>query len=202
MEDKEYQYSSRDMKITQWIMSHIDEWRNHRDENYLEYWKEYERLWRGIWAGEDRTRDSERSKVVTPALQQAIETSVAEIEEAVFGRGEKFFDIDDDSNDQDKTDIEQVKRQMYEDFKRNRTRKNISNVILLGAVYGTGVGEITIAETTALKPAMRPIVEMGVTAVGVEEVPQFNVALKPINPKNFLIDPNATSIEEALAVLS
>ena len=198
MEDKEYQYSSRDMKITQWIMSHIDEWRNHRDENYLEYWKEYERLWRGIWAGEDRTRDSERSKVVTPALQQAIETSVAEIEEAVFGRGEKFFDIDDDRNDQDKTDIEQVKRQMYEDFKRNRTRKNISDVILLGAVYGTGIGEITIAETTALKPAMRPIVEMGVTAVGVEEVPQFNVALKPINPKNFLIDPNATSIEEAL----
>ena len=198
MEDKEYQYSSRDMKITQWIMSHIDEWRNHRDENYLEYWKEYERLWRGIWAGEDRTRDSERSKVVTPALQQAIETSVAEIEEAVFGRGEKFFDIDDNRTDQDKTDIEQVKRQMYEDFKRNRTRKNISDVILLGAVYGTGIGEITIAETTALKPAMRPIVEMGVTAVGVEEVPQFNVALKPINPKNFLIDPNATSIEEAL----
>ena len=198
MEDKDYQYTSRDMKITQWIMGHIDQWRNHRDENYLEYWKEYERLWRGIWAAEDRTRDSERSKVVTPALQQAIETSVAEIEEAVFGRGEKFFDIDDDMMDQNRVDVEQIKRQMYEDFKRNKTRKNISDVILLGAVYGTGIGEITISENTALKPAMRPIVEMGVTAVGVEEVPQFNVSLKPINPKNFLVDPNATNIEEAL----
>jgi hypothetical protein len=198
MEDKDYQYSSRDMKITEWIMGHIDDWRNQRDENYLESWKEYERLWRGIWAGEDRTRDSERSKVVTPALQQAIETSVAEIEEAVFGRGEKFFDIDDNNLDTERLDIEALKRQMYEDFKRNRTRKNISDVILLGAVYGTGIGEITIAEDVALKPAMRPIPEMGVTAVGVEEVPKFNVALKPINPKNFLIDPNATNIEEAL----
>lgn len=198
MEDKEYQYASRDMKITEWIMGHIDDWRNQRDENYLESWKEYERLWRGIWAGEDRTRDSERSKVVTPALQQAIETSVAEIEEAVFGRGEKFFDIDDNNLDTNRLDVEAIKKQMYEDFKRNRTRKNISDVILLGAVYGTGIGEITISEDVALKPAMRPIVEMGVTAVGVEEVPKFNVALKPINPKNFLIDPNATSVEEAL----
>lgn len=195
---EEQQYNSKEMEITSWVMSRCENWRNQRDENYLEYWKEYERLWRGIWAGEDATRDSERSKIVTPALQQAIETSVAEIEEAIFGRGEKFFDIIDDKADNNKIDVEEIKNQMVEDFKKEKVRKSVSDIVLLGAVYGTGIGEITIAEKTELRPAMRPIVEMGVAAIGVEEVPRFVVGLKPINPKNFLIDPNATSIEDAL----
>lgn len=191
-------YNSREKQITDWVLNRCDEWRNHRDENYLESWKEYERLWRGIWAGEDSTRDSERSKIVTPALQQAIESQTAEIEEAVFGRGEKFFDIVDDGADVDKADIEAVKNQMYEDFKKNKVRKSISDTILLGAIYGTGIGEIVIAEKTEMKPTMRPIVEMGVTAFGVEEAVKFSVGLNPINPRNFLIDPNAASVEEAL----
>ena len=190
--------NSRNMKISEWVLSRCENWRNHRDENYLDYWDSYERLWRGIWAGEDVHRESERSRIVTPALQQAIETSVAEIEEAVFGRGEKFFDIVDDQADQQRIDVEQIKRQMTEDFKRNRVRKDISDVILLGAVYGTGIGEIVVSEKTEKAPAMRPIAEMGITAVGVEERTKFNVGLKPINPKNFLIDPVSTNIEDAM----
>ena len=191
-------YDSKESQITNWVLDRCIEWRDQRDENYLEDWKAYERLWRGIWAGEDSTRDSERSKMITPALQQAIESQSCEIEEAVFGRGEKFFDIIDDGKDQDKTDIEAVKNQMYEDFKKNRVRKSISDSILLGALYGTGIGEVVIAEKTEMKPTMRPIIEMGVTAFGVEETKKFTVGLNPINPRNFLIDPNATSIEDAL----
>lgn len=200
MEDNGYELDGKDAKISQWVLSRIEQWRNQRDENYLEDWKEYERLWRGIWAGEDKTRESERSKIVTPALQQAIETSVAEIEEAIFGRGEKFFDIDDDLMDQNKLDIEAIKKQMYEDFKKNKVRKSISDIVVLGAVYGTGIGEIVISEKTQLAPASRPIPDMGVTAVGVEERTMFSVGLKPINPKNFLIDPTASTVEEALGV--
>jgi hypothetical protein len=198
MEEQENEFNGKDAKITEWVLSRCLMWRNHRDENYLESWKEYERLWRGLWSGEDSTRDSERSQIVTPALQQAIESHTAEIEEAIFGRGEKFFDIIDDRNDQEKIDVEQIKNQMYEDFKRTKVRKQVSDVVLMGAIYGTGIGEITIAEKTELRPAMRPIVEMGVSAIGVEEVARFIVGLKPINPKNFLIDPTASSIEEAL----
>ena len=44
---------------------------------------------------EDKTRQTERSKIISPALQQAVESSVAELEEATFGRG-KWFDIEDD----------------------------------------------------------------------------------------------------------
>jgi hypothetical protein len=187
-------------QLASWVLGQCEEWRNHRDTNYLEDWKSYERLWRGIWSGEDQQRSSERAKIVTPALQQAIETHVAEIEEAVFGRGEKFFDITDDLSDQQKVDIEAVKNQMTEDFKKDRVRKSISDVILLSAVYGTGIGEIILEEKTELAPAMRPIVEMGLTAVGVEEKQRFCIKLKPVNPKNFLVDPNAMSIEDSLGV--
>ena len=36
--------------------------------------------------------------IISPALQQAVESSVAELEEATFGRG-KWFDIEDDVAD-------------------------------------------------------------------------------------------------------
>ena len=32
-----------------WLGSRLEEWRNHRDSNYLDMWDEYYRLWRGIW---------------------------------------------------------------------------------------------------------------------------------------------------------
>ena len=161
-------------------------------------WKEYERLWRGVWAAEDSTRKSERAKIITPALQQAIESHTAEIEEAVFGRGERFFDITDDLADQQRIDIEQVKNQLTEDFKKDKVRKSVSDIILLSAVYGTGIGEVLLKEKTEFSPAMRPIAEMGLTAVGVEEKQRFSVQLRPINPKNFLIEPSAASVEESL----
>ena len=183
-----------------WVLDQCQDWRHHRDTNYLEDWKEYERLWRGIWAGEDKTRNSERSKIVTPALQQAIETHTAEIEEAIFGRGEKFFDITDDLADKERIDVEAIKNQMTEDFKKDKVRKSVSDIVLLSAIYGTGIGEIVLTEKTERVPAMRPIAEMGLTAVGIEEKQRFSVMLKPINPKNFLIEPTATTVEESLGV--
>jgi len=185
-------------QLAGWVLSQCEDWRHHRDSNYLEMWKEYERLWRGVWAAEDSTRRSERAKIITPALQQAIESHTAEIEEAVFGRGERFFDITDDLADQQRIDIEQVKNQLTEDFKKDKVRKSVSDIILLSAVYGTGIGEVLLKEKTEFSPAMRPIAEMGLTAVGVEEKQRFSVQLRPINPKNFLIEPSAASVEDSL----
>ncbi len=44
MEDNGYELDGKDSKIAQWVLSRIEQWRNQRDENYLEDWKEYERL--------------------------------------------------------------------------------------------------------------------------------------------------------------
>jgi hypothetical protein len=162
----------------------------------MEDWDRYERLWRGIWSGEDSTRDSERARIVTPMLQQAIETFSAEIDEAIFGRGEKFFDIVDD--DDTPQDVEVMKRLLTRDFKKDHVRKSVSDIVLLGAVYGTGIGEIVITKKVELVPTTQPMPEMGLAAIGVIERERVAVELRPVNPRNFLIDPNASSIEEAL----
>ena len=187
-------------KLVDWINEYIEEWREHRDTNYLQVWKEYERLWRGEWAAEDRLRDSERSRITSPALQQAIENHTAEIEEAIFGQGDHLFDIEDDMMDQDPRDIEYLKGYMKESFKKNKLRKAVGDVCLLASIYGTGIGEITIKKTKELVPATRPMPDVNARAIGVETKEKVNVVLKPISPQNFLIDPTATSIEDAMGV--
>lgn len=187
-------------KLVDWVLEYIEEWRDHRDTNYLSDWKEYERLWRGEWAAEDRLRDSERSRITSPALQQAIENHTAEIEEAIFGQGDHLFDIDDDMMDQDKSDVEYLKGYMKECFKKNKLRKAVGDVTLLASIYGTGIGEIVLKKTKELVPATRNMDNVNAVAIGVEEKEKINVTLKPISPQNFLIDPTATTIEDALGV--
>ena len=188
-----------DKELVSFVLGHCDTWRNHRDVNYLIYWQEYERLFRGMWDPADKTRQSERSQLVTPAMAQAVESKQAEISEAVFGRGE-WFDIEDDINDTDKSDIELVRRQMHEDFKKTKIKKAIDNIILLGEMYGTGIGEIVVEEQTVLAPATQPIPGASVAAIGVMEKKQFMVGLNAINPRNFLIDPNAETVDDSLGV--
>ncbi len=188
-----------DRELVAFVVDHTRRWRDHRDVNYLDKWEEYERLWRGIWDGADKTRESERSRIVTPALQQAIESKQAEISEAVFGRGE-FFDIVDDRTDVNKEDIALVRQQMHEDFKFSKIKKALDDIILLGELYGTGIGEITVEETTVMSPATQPIPGSNMAAIGVKEQKKFMVQLHPINPRNFLIDPNARDVESSLGV--
>ena len=61
-----------DKQLTAFVVDHAARWRDWRDTNYLEDYLEYERIFRGEWAAEDKTRDSERSRIVTPATQQAV----------------------------------------------------------------------------------------------------------------------------------
>ena len=191
--------TSADKELVSYILDHCDQWRNHRDVNYVIYWQEYERLFRGIWDPQDKTRTSERSQLVTPAMAQAVESKQAEISEAVFGRGE-WFDIEDDINDNNPADIQLVRRQMHEDFRQTKIKKAIDNIILLAEMYGTGIGEITVEEQPVLAPATEPIPGSNIAAIGVREKKQFMVGLNPINPRNFLIDPNAETVDDSLGV--
>jgi hypothetical protein len=198
MKDDKDRYTSSGLE--DWISSKAEEWRNHYETNYSEKHEEYYRLWRGIWRGEDTLRESERSKLIAPALQQAVESSVAEVEEATFGRG-KWFDIKDDILDQDPSDIASLKAKLQEDFEFTKTRKSVSECILDAAIYGTGIGELVIEEVKEMKPATQPIMEGAMQAVGVTIEDRIIVKLNPILPQNFLIDPVATTIEEALGVI-
>ena len=198
-EFKEDMMTDDDKELVSFIVDQCNTWRDHRDVNYLDKWEEYERLFRGIWDALDKTRESERSRLVTPALQQAIESKQAEISEAVFGRGE-FFDIVDDRNDQDPNDVALVRKQMHEDFKTSRIKKSLDDIILLGELYGTGIGEILVKEKTVMSPATQAIPGTEMAAIGVQEKKQFMIDLYPVNPRNFLIEPNARTVEDSLGV--
>lgn len=185
--------------VEDWVMEQCNSWRNHFDNNYQDRFEEYNRLWRGQFSAEDKTRDSERSQIISPALQQAVESSVAEIEEATFGRG-RFFDIKDDLRDGEPQDVVFLREQLYRDFQQNKARKSVAECLINAAVYGTGVAEIVLQEEKEMKPASQPIMEGQMQAVGVNIADRTVCKLRPILPQNFLIDPVATSIEEALGV--
>ena len=191
--------SEADKELCAFVIQHCDRWRDSRDENYLEYWKEYERIFRGIWADEDKTRESERSRLISPATQQAVETRHAEIMEAIFGNGE-FFDIKDDVRDYNNNpmDVEALKIQLKEDLEKHKIRKSIDQIELMAEIYGTGIGEIIVKQEKEFVPATMPMPGMEQAAYGVQEREYFCVKVNPVNPKNFLIDPNATSIDDAM----
>ena len=197
MDDNKDVFTSQ--KLENWVMDKVERWRDHYQSNYQEKFDEYYRLWRGIWAAEDKTRESERSRLISPALQQAVESAVSEVEEATFGRG-KWFDIEDDRKDQDNSDVAYLREQLSEDFKFTKTRKAVAECILNSAVFGTGMGELVIDEIQEMKPATQPIMDGAMQAVGVNIAPRVVVKLKPILPQNFLIDPVSSSIEDALGV--
>jgi hypothetical protein len=189
-------------ELTSWVTQHITRWRDHRDANYMDLWLEYERVFRGIWAAEDKTRESERSRIISPATQQAIETRHAEIMEAIFGQGE-FFDIEDDIQDVDGNsfDVEKIKLQLMEDFKKDKIKKSIDQIELMAEIYGTGIGELIVKTEKEYVPKTQAIPGIAnAAAIGVEEKDRVAVKIKPVNPKNFLIDPNADSIDDALGV--
>jgi hypothetical protein len=73
--------------IEEWVITKCEDWRDYYESNYEGRFEEYYRLWRGIWDPSDSERRSERSRIISPALQQAVESNVAELEEATFGRG-------------------------------------------------------------------------------------------------------------------
>jgi hypothetical protein len=183
--------------LVAFVMDRCNDWRNYRDENYMDRWDEYERLWRGLYADEDKTRDSERSRLISPALQQAVDNKQADLEEAVFAKG-VFFDISDDISDQDKTDVEKMKSLLSEDFKKDKVRKNIGQIMTLAEIYGTGIGEIIVKQKKSLTPATQPTAQPGLAMIGVNTNYRVSVDLKPINPRNFLVDPNATTIDDAM----
>ena len=180
-----------------WVMEKCDGWRDHYEANYSERFDEYYRLWRGQWSSQDQTRQSERSKIISPALQQAVESSVAELEEATFGRG-KWFDIKDDVRDQNPADIAALRGYLEEDFAKNKVRKSVAECLINAAVFGTGIAEVVLEEEKEMAPATQPVMGGELQAVGVSIKDRTCVKLRPVMPQNFLIDPVATDINSAL----
>lgn len=188
-----------EQSVENWVMTKCEQWRDYYESNYEAKFEEYYRLWRGQWDPADSERSSERSRIISPALQQAVESNVAELEEATFGRG-KWFDVADNMGDNNKSDAMFLRNKLSEDFENAMVRKAVAECLINAAVFGTGIGEIIIEEVKEMAPATEPVMDGSLTAVGVSVRDVVKVKLKPVLPQNFLIEPVATSIDESLGV--
>jgi hypothetical protein len=188
-------------ELTSWIMTRVRQWRDHRRQNYELNWDQYERLWRGLWAAEDKNKKSERSTLVTPALGEAVENIVAEVEEAVFGRGDGFdMKGEEDDSPEMKAITDRNKANLKEDLARTEFTTAVGEALINAAVYGSGIGEIfvkkfklrdIVSSIRAMQPGVPP--EMQV----IEKEVTYSY-LQSVNPRNFLIDPIARTVDTAL----
>lgn len=166
--------------LTGWVMHHVDGWRVWRNGQFSHRWAEYYRLWRGFWTVQDKNRDSERSQLISPALQQAVEMTVAEMEEATFGR-EEWIDVKMDYTDPKRQLALQYRDNILCDMEDNNVPAAVCEAYLNGALYGTGIGKVMIGRYNKGPKSG-----------------QFRVWLEPIAPQDFVIDPAARSVDEAL----
>jgi hypothetical protein len=198
---KEDPVTESDRELVDFILTHCDRWRDYKEANYTKSWDEYERLYYGVWSDEDKTRESERSKLVSPAIRQAVDNKTTEILEATLGRG-RFFEIADNYQDENNTaqDVEMVARQLHEDFKRDKVDRTISEVERNAEIYGVGFAEIQIKNAVDFIPATQPLPDGTAAAIGVLEKERISIPVKSIHPRNVLWDPNSDNIDDGLGV--
>ena len=198
--EKDEKKAPKDSGLVTWVMAYVDEWENYRDINYKEKWAEYYRLWRGIWDASDKARDSERSKLISPALQQAIEMAVAELEEATFGKG-KWFDVSDNVEDPDKQDMIIFRQLLLEDLNLDGVPSAMSEVFLNSALYGTGIGKMVVEEEDVYSVGAQPVMDGASVMEGVGDLStRISVQLISVPPEEFVIDTAAKNIKEALGM--
>lgn len=181
-------------ELTAWIMEKVNKWERHRDMGKGKKWAEYWRLWRGQWAQDDKNRESERSRLIAPALAQAIEMTVSEIDEAVFSR-EVWFDVTDDLQDQEKIDAIQARDQLLEDLDMVNAQDQISEAVLNAAIFGTGIVKISPYVGVEDKPLKG---DDGSYARSDKQ--RVYVTVESIRPDEFIPDPAGRSIDEMLGV--
>lgn len=181
-------------ELMSWIMERVNKWERHRDMGKGKKWAEYWRMWRGQWAVDDRNRDSERSRLIAPALAQAIEMTVSEIDEAVFSR-EVWFDVTDDLQDQEKLDAIKARDLLLEDLDLVNAEDQITEAVLNAAIFGTGIVKINPVVGIEDRPVKG---ENGTFTLSDKQ--RVYVTVESIRPDEFIPDPAGRSIDEMLGV--
>ena len=177
--------------LAQWIMDKVQNSRDSRDNQYKERWDAYERTFRGFHSKQDRTREGERSKLIAPALLQAIDSTAATIEDAIFSRAQWFTAIDDVMDEQ-REDVSAARDNLTEDLDTAGVPDAISKIILNGCLYGTGIGKINV-----IRKEMRTIIkDQGGNKVVKTLRPL--ITLEPIPPWEYVIDSQARTQADAL----
>jgi hypothetical protein len=179
-DERDLQELAAELDLAGWIMGKVDRWEDFRDNGYSRKWKEYWRMWRGLWHSDDRTRASERSRLIAPALSQAIEASAAEVETILLEKS-NWIDLSDDLADTENADIHQSRRALLEDLDTVSAKDAVREAVLNAAIFGTGVIKLNV--------------HVGQDADQKEKV---FVVPESIRPDEFIPDPAAKELNEML----
>jgi hypothetical protein len=187
---------TRDQQLIEWVMKYTDDWREKRDQAFQDLNNEYYRLYRGRWIKNDKDKSSQRSRIVTPALSQALDMTIAELEEAMFGR-EQWVDFLDDAGDPDQQDILGLRRTFIEDLARDNVPSSIAQCLLNGGLWGTLAGKVAVEEHVekTLIPAQ------GEEKARVSEEPGVRIPVVPIPWNELITDPEVADADEGLATI-
>lgn len=183
---------SADHALAGWVMGKVDPWEDHRNMGYSKRWKEYWRMWRGLWHSDDRTRESERSRLIAPALSQAIEASSAEVETILLDKS-NWVDIADDAADQDNEDVRAARVSLLEDLQLVKAKDVLRESILTAAIFGTGIIKLNVVVKD------EPYLEKN-AAGRLERKTRERVYTVPeaVRPDEFIPDPAATNVNEMM----
>lgn len=177
-------------ELVSWIVSKVNIWEDVRNRGYQRLWGEYWRMWRGKWNEVDMNRLSERSRLVAPALSQAIEMTVSEIEEAIFSK-EQWFEVADDLVDKI---ANKLRDQLIDDLDKVNARDQIIEAIMNGAIFGTIIAKVNVFVGEDKKPKRDPAT-FELKAKGNQRV---FVTIESIRPDQFIPDPVGQSIQDML----
>lgn len=129
------------MEIVSFVMGNVMPARKHRDSAFKAKWDEYYRIWRGQWSAQDKSRKSERSRIISPATQMAVDITIAELVEAIFGT-DQWFDLPDDIADDDNTDMVAVRDRLRDDLYKDGIIHHMVEILQNGALYGQLIAKI------------------------------------------------------------
>lgn len=187
----------RGSKLAGWIMERVTPWRNTRDQEYRKKWDEFQRIWRGEWSAEDKNKKTERSRIVCPATMQAVDSTCSEIDEALFRR-EAWFDIDEDidefSSKEEREPMLVARDRLLELCDEEKVPDAVSRMILIGAIYGTGVGKVNTYVKSL--PSYQIDEKTGKRSISYRD--EMRAGLVPLEPYEFVPDPTTDILEEML----
>ena len=89
---------------------------------------------------------------------------------------------------------------LQEDLERAKVKDSIVEALLNAAIFGTGIAKINVDEEQIKTPKESPIPDTYTTDTVVYEEDMTTVRIDSLTPKEFVIDPSATTIDEALGV--
>lgn len=169
-------------ELIAWVNGHVDAWEEARDKKMSRAWDRIERKFNcDDEIRQTATKGFKRSRLVSPALQQAVEDGAADCEEVVFGK-EGWFDVTDNI-DGDPTDFQAARLMLLDDMDEANVNSALLECFFFGSLYGTMIGKVHIEEQTDFQ------LSRDVEGRAQAEDEQFlQLSLEPINPRNFIID--------------